>query len=131
MLLGLTEKVSLELGFNRTKSLSMADGKGKTVPGDRANVRKGALSLELLESVRNSESSSICRGAQCPRRDVQLKQVREVWRADRNNSVAESRNLIPTFLINRKPMQIRQKMINEVTSGCCEDECPSEVMTSK
>ena len=41
------------------KSLSMADGNGKTVPGDRANVTKGALSLELLVSVRNSESSSI------------------------------------------------------------------------
>ena len=40
----------------------MADGKGKTVPGERANVRKGALSLELLASMRNSESSSICRG---------------------------------------------------------------------
>ena len=26
----------------------MADGKGKTIPGDRANVRKGALSLELI-----------------------------------------------------------------------------------
>ena len=36
----------------------MADGKGKTVPGDRANVTKG--SLELLASARNSESSSIC-----------------------------------------------------------------------
>ena len=34
----------------------MADGKGKTVPGDRANVRKGSQSLELLASVRNSES---------------------------------------------------------------------------
>ena len=29
MLLGLTEKVSLELGFETWKSLSMADGKGK------------------------------------------------------------------------------------------------------
>ena len=37
----------------------MADGKGKTVPGDRANVRKGALSLELVASVSNSESLSI------------------------------------------------------------------------
>ena len=62
-LLGLTEKVSLELGFKRNKSLRMAEGNGKTVPGDRARVRKGALSLELLASVRNSESSSICRGA--------------------------------------------------------------------
>ena len=35
----------------------MADGKGKTVPGNRANARKGALSLELLVSARNSESS--------------------------------------------------------------------------
>ena len=50
----------------------MADSKGKSVPGDRANVRKGALSLELLASVRNSENLSICRGAQSPRRDVQL-----------------------------------------------------------
>ena len=48
----LTEKVSLELGFKTGKSLS----KGKTIPGDRANVIKGALSLELLASVRNSES---------------------------------------------------------------------------
>ena len=36
----------------------MADGKGKIVPGDRANVRKGAQSLELLTSVRNLESLS-------------------------------------------------------------------------
>ena len=41
MQLGLTEKISLELGFKRRKCLSMADGKGKTVLGDRANVRKG------------------------------------------------------------------------------------------
>ena len=46
MLLGLTEKVSLELGFERRKSLSMADDKEKTAPGDRANVRKGALSYQ-------------------------------------------------------------------------------------
>ena len=57
---------------DRANVRSMADGKGKTVPGNRANVRKGALSLELLESVRNSERLSICRGAQCPRRDVHL-----------------------------------------------------------
>ena len=45
MLLGLTEKISLELGFKRRKCLSMADDKGKTVPlpGDRANVRKDWL----------------------------------------------------------------------------------------
>ena len=50
--IGLTEKVSCEFGFKRRKSLSMVDGKGKskTIPGDRANVRKGALSLELLVS---------------------------------------------------------------------------------
>ena len=60
----MTEKVRLEVGFKRRKSLSVADGKGKTVSGDRANVQKGALSLELLASVRNSESLSICRGAQ-------------------------------------------------------------------
>ena len=53
------KNVTFELGFKRRKSLSMADGKGKTVPGDRANVRKGALSLELVASVSNSESSSV------------------------------------------------------------------------
>ena len=72
MLLGLTEQVSLELGFQRNKSLIMADGKGKAVAGDRANVRKGAGAVPETLSVRCSESSSICRGAQCPRRDVQL-----------------------------------------------------------
>ena len=37
----MTEKESLELRFKRRKSLlSMADGTGKTVPGDRANVSK-------------------------------------------------------------------------------------------
>ena len=34
----------------------MADGKGKTVPGNRANVRKGVLSLELLALVWNLET---------------------------------------------------------------------------
>ena len=48
MLLGLTEKKSLELGCKSRKCLSMADGKGKTVPDDRANVRKSALSLKLV-----------------------------------------------------------------------------------
>ena len=41
ILLRLTEKVSLELGFKRRKSLSMAGGKGKTVPDDRLNIIKG------------------------------------------------------------------------------------------
>ena len=54
-------KGSLELRLKRRESLIMADGEGKVIPGDRAHVRKSVLSLELLASVRNSESSSICR----------------------------------------------------------------------
>ena len=47
----------------------------------------------------------------------------EVWRGrTRNNIVAESRNVIPNPLINKKPMQIRQNRRNVVKFGCSEDE---------
>ena len=54
----MTEKINLELVFKRRKCLRMVDDERKTVPGDRANVRKGAHKTRLLLTCPNDYISA-------------------------------------------------------------------------
>ena len=56
--------MSLELIFEGRQSLSMSRRERETVLDGGTNERKGALSLEPLTSVRNTEDASVSRGAE-------------------------------------------------------------------